>query len=495
MTQAATARVSSQNFVVLAMLRLLAIPLAAVLGIGISAAFGLEANRIPLLAATTMLVTLVVGFIAVDRMRPLEQRNLLLVIFSCSFLVLFVVPVFVFYVGHTGYLPEAISNPVPLSPGAVTRGVIAATVGYASLLAGNLLPVGAAIARNVPQMKREWSFETCMFIALTIIPIGWAVRLLNEFGFIPERAGSGVLGAIWAFTEFGIALLLLCYQRYKSRAALMLMGVLLVPTMIVGFAGGTKSAVLRPLVMIAIVHIVATRRLRVWWIVGFVALMSVFYPISEVFRGYAWTRGLTAVDILADPARTLRVLSDVGSSSTSTDHMVVGLQQTSNRLNGLGILSVIMRDAGTRVPYQWGWSISYIPMSFVPRIVWPGKPKFMTGQWVTDNFGGGPHVSSSTGATWIGELYYNFSWPGIVIGMMILGVWFRFLQECFLGVNATIPCVFAGVITIVSLCTALDGDLIAATNSVVFNVAPIVVLHIAVVMLTPPPRHPPPLPA
>ena len=54
--------------------------------------------------------------------------------------------------------------------------------------------------------------------------------------------------------------------------------------------------------------------------------------------------------------------------------------------------------------------------------------------------------------------------------MFILGIWFRFLQESFLGVDATIPSVFAGVVTIVGLCTGIDGELIGATNSVVFNV-------------------------
>jgi hypothetical protein len=400
-----------------------------------------------------------------------------------------VIPVFVFYLGNAGYSPIHLGNPIPLTPHWVVWGVIAATVGYVALLAGYVLPVGGVVARSIPQMRREWSAETCLVVALVIIPMGWAVRVGADMGLIPERAGSGALGAVLYFTEFGIALLVLSYIRQRSRGALLFLLALMPPTIIFGFFTGTKSAVLRPLVMIVVVHIVVTRRLRAWWVVGFVVLMAIFYPISELYRGYAWTRKLSAVEVLANPGRFIQIIQGFNAATTTTEHMEIGLEGTSERLNGLGILSIIVRDAGTRVPFQGGWTIAHIPLSFIPRLIWPGKPRFETGQWVTDKFGPGPDIQSSTGATWIGEFYYNFGWPGVAVGMFILGIWFRFLQESLLGANSSIPCMFAGVVTIVGLCTGIDGGLLGATNSVVFNVAPIVLIHLVVCSFTPPPRQ------
>ena len=153
-------------------------------------------------------------------------------------------------------------------------------------------------------------------VALLIIPMGWVVRLVSEFGWLPARAGSGVLGAVSSFTEFGIALLVLCYHRYRSRGAICSCASSCRSPSLFGFFGGTKSAVLRPLVMIVIVHIMVTRRLRAWWVVGFVVLMAVFYPISEVYRAYAWTRKMSAVEVIASPQTALRIISQFGAATT-----------------------------------------------------------------------------------------------------------------------------------------------------------------------------------
>jgi hypothetical protein len=239
---------------------------------------------------------------------------------------------------------------------------------------------------------------------------------------------------------------------------------------------------------------VINRRLRAWWIAGFLLVMAFFYPISEVYRAYAWGGQKTAVEVLANPQTALRLIQKFNAATTAGEHIAVGLEATSHRLNGLGILSTIVRDAGKRVPFQGGWSLAYVPASYIPRILWPGKPRFETGQWVTDKFGSGPEVQSSTGPTWMGELYFNFGWAGIVIGMFFLGVWFRFLQEYLLGANATTPALLAGVITVVGTGIGVTGDGIGAINSVVFNVAPVMLLHLLVCLFTPPAR-PAPQPA
>jgi hypothetical protein len=423
---------------------------------------------------------------------PRERRNLLLSIFSFSYVSFMVVPVFVFYLGDSGYSREGSPSPIPLVPDDIKWGMLVTFVAFAMLLVGYTLPLGRLLARGMPRMRREWSTETALGVALLMLPLGWAVVMAGQFGLIPARAGSGVLGAIAQGATYGIGLIAICYQRYRSRVALLLLGLTIPPTMFFNFFTGSKGLFLRPLVLIAIIHIIATRRLRVWWILGFLALMSALYPMLKTYREFMYANHLTAVQVIAKPRWALNLIASYADADLG-EYLEAGIRTTASRLNGLGILSVVVRDTPGRVPFQNGRTLAFIPLSYVPRALWPGKPEFTTGYWVTSNYGFGPHISSSTGCTWMGELYFNFGWSGVIVGMALLGVWFRLLQESYLGVDATIPAMLAGVITILTLATGVGGDMLGATNTVIFNIAPLVLVHMLLRVVVPPPARPPPL--
>jgi len=474
------------------LLRLFSLPLLGFLVFGAGLAVGLPSNRIPMLGVTIVTGVLILAVVAIDRARAPERRNLLLTLFSFSYFVHFVLPVFVTYLGDLGYNPESSVNPIPLTPEGVTRGLLAALTAYAMLVAGYFLPFGPLLAKVVPRMRREWSAETALAVALVMIPAGWVVVLGAQFGLIPERAGSGILGSVAHSASIGIGLIVLCYQRYRSRAALVLLALVIPPTMLFNFFTASKILFLMPLLLIALVQVIVTRRLRWWWVAGFLVLMSLFYPVAEVYRQYLFKNELRAVEVIASPQRAFGLMAKFTTTSDPTDYVTAGVQSTARRLDCVGILSVIVRDAGHRVPFQGGWTIAYIPLTYIPRLLWPGKPKFTTGQWVTDNFGSGPQIRSSTGATWMGELYYNFGWTGLVVGMAILGVWLRLLQESFLGIHATIPAMLAGIITIIALMGGVEGDLLMPTNGVIFGIAPIVIAHLIVRATTGRPARPPP---
>ena len=80
-----------------------------------------------------------------------------------------------------------------------------------------------------------------------------------------------------------------------------------------------------------------------------------------------------------------------------------------------------------------GRGLEYVPMAFIPRVLWPGKPLIDRGRDFTTALGWAADASqatTSTGQTSAGELYWNFGWPGVLVGMYLLGaaisgVWWR----------------------------------------------------------------------
>jgi hypothetical protein len=71
-----------------------------------------------------------------------------------------------------------------------------------------------------------------------------------------------------------------------------------------------------------------------------------------------------------------------------------------------------------------GAGMAYVPMAFIPRILWHDKPMLDRGRYFTAALGmasGEDTATSSTGQTSAGELYWNFGWPGVVVGMYLVG--------------------------------------------------------------------------
>ena len=71
-----------------------------------------------------------------------------------------------------------------------------------------------------------------------------------------------------------------------------------------------------------------------------------------------------------------------------------------------------------------GAGMDYVPMAFIPRMFWHDKPVIERGRYFTVILGqasGESSATSSAGQTAAGELFWNFGWPGVIIGMYLLG--------------------------------------------------------------------------
>ena len=137
--------------------------------------------------------------------------------------------------------------------------------------------------------------------------------------------------------------------------------------------------------------------------------------------------------------------TEVGAEYESGGYLGAGLQATAFRLSALTFTAVVIHDTPERVPFQGGWTLSYAVIGFIPRIIWPGKPIFDVGQFITDTYGAGTGVRTSTGTSWTADFYMNFGIPGVVIGMAFMGFYIRIVHE-FLFTSNTTPALFAATI-------------------------------------------------
>src|SRR5262249_34213201 len=65
---------------------------------------------------------------------------------------------------------------------------------------------------------------------------------------------------------------------------------------------------------------------------------------------------------------------------------------------------------------------------FEPRLFWPDKPDAAVGKIVNHEFHVSEDPDTYISASHLGELYWNFGWPGIVVGMFALGYLLGFVN-------------------------------------------------------------------
>jgi hypothetical protein len=235
--------------------------------------------------------------------------------------------------------------------------------------------------------------------------------------------------------------------------------------------------------MVALAYVVYERRIRVSWLAAGFATLIVLYPVSRFYRDVIQTDNRRSiVSFVQDPSRSLEALSSFRESVDVGRYVKEGLIATGRRLDALGVLTVVLQDTPARVPFQGGWTIGYIAISYVPRILWPGKPNTTTGEWVSQTYGSPYDFHTDVGPTWIGELYFNWGYTGVVLGMFVVGFLLRLIQERFFMWNAPIPALLAAVVVLYSTCMTVQGNLMGPVNGTVFNLAPILVAHGLVAM-------------
>lgn len=110
--------------------------------------------------------------------------------------------------------------------------------------------------------------------------------------------------------------------------------------------------------------------------------------------------------------------AQVADSTDDAGAIMVRLS-TVNQLSQIGLL-VDQRG------FLRGSTLEYLGFAFVPRFLWPAKPKIAKGAWFAYQIGQAilrpdGTYGNSVNMTVPGELYLNFGWSGVVVGSYLFG--------------------------------------------------------------------------
>jgi hypothetical protein len=412
----------------------------------------------------------------------LNGRYALLAVFSLAYFVMF-------GVGDLFALMQGTTTEPSLAVLSATEAVI--LVGGTVLFASYRLLVWLSPGTRRGAAPRDWPRRAVFIGGLLMWAIGtyatyhWYVYIVTAQTNEATRKGLESISALQTsifilaqmMQPLGILLIAYLWRIYRPPLIWGLVLAICALQVVVGFIADIKGLAMLGGILVIVTIVLVDGRVPKWWLAAGVAYIIIVFPIFQAYRAeVTHARGIARTAIVADLSRVLDLaLSANARVNTGRNRAQTFLERSSL----FGSVQIIVEKTGNEAPYQHGYTLTPILAAYVPKIVWSDKPDIPTGQIFNKEF----HITDSDDVfispSHLGELYWNFGWPGVILGMAIIGGILGFVGTRFnLAQGKTVTRLLVTVVTIKQLVTGFESSIAAIYVVWLRSLAGIGVLHL-----------------
>ena len=278
------------------------------------------------------------------------------------------------------------------------------------------------------RLSRKYSLKTFKLLAWCLISchllaIIKAVNDIPSFNQFHQYAG-----------DVGVGLFVYLWRKHLlsiGERTVLIAGVLPLSVLSNVTSGLLSGLMLLGLLILCVLW--ALERVVPWKSVALaIVCLSILNAVKFEYRLLTWGAGQQAETAMFSKAYLLQELAV--DHVLNSDKVIAPRTATLlDRVSMMGFLSHIVDQSPNPIPYLDGES--YVPLvySLIPRIVWPGKPRLLSGYWFTERYGmrsPGDDVTSFN-VPWLPELYANFGIFGVTVGMFAIGLLLAGLDRKF----------------------------------------------------------------
>jgi hypothetical protein len=312
----------------------------------------------------------------------------------------------------------------------------------AAILLGGLLIQGAYLlvcaVRRPPAADRirEWPESllvaggVAIWLITTVMTWQFKVYIIKDATMDSISRGLGGLSGfqtdLFMFATYlqPASLMMLAYGYCKYRRGYMvpIVGTMVVAQFILGFVDDGKGEALSGVLMLIVTKFLVDGRVPKTWLVAGVAMIALTFPLLQANRAVRHARELTHDAAAADLGSAFEQAiaaekPEDRSSQRPNEHRESIFERTWLK----DTVEIMFARLGHGAEFRGGDTLEPLLTFFIPRSLWPEKPNVMVGLLVTKVFFPEQTGEVNLSDSQLGELYWNFGWTGILVGMSCIG--------------------------------------------------------------------------
>ncbi|MEN3036861.1 MAG: O-antigen polymerase [Candidatus Methanosuratincola petrocarbonis] len=314
--------------------------------------------------------------------------------------------------------------------------LLVATIGIIAFWVGYHLRVGRTLSNLIPKLPRAWNQNNALHIGVLFVAIGWLSRIIltvylsggliawltsDKYVLLTRAAGTQYLNLFSSLAIIGLFILILYWinSSYKNYLVKYIILVFFILDVFYRIFSGSRFQLINLLISICIIYYMSSKRgynvslkyLNFLLILGVAFVIA--YPVLSILRG-----GVSNLDAALSRVYEFWI-------NPLTIFQIIGARQ-----HGLDSLALIMDKVPKEEPFTLGSELLLIVVAWIPRQIWPDKPITSIGKIFYERFF--PpifHEGTSAAPTLPGEFYWAFGIFGVILGMLFIGILWRFLHE------------------------------------------------------------------
>jgi hypothetical protein len=359
--------------------------------------------------------------------------------------------------------------------GALDRAEIAILIGVGGLILGYRTAVGFAGHGKKEIAVKDWSPRAIVIVGMLAWLCGLAATaywqlVIERVAGRSDLSFSALTGVALVvgrqLQPMGVALLAYGLVVSRSRALLMLMIGVLSIEFVFGFVADSKELSIRGVLIVILAKILIDAKIPTRWLLSMAAVSLLAFPVFQAYRfEVLQEREVDRISALQNIGKSLLTAINSSKLDKSRDASVKSTSQFGNagalgRVSLKATMEVIVRKTGNGVKFQDGHTIGLLVTGLIPRFIYSNKPDSSVGQLFNRQFHLSEDPDTFISATHLGELYWNFGWPGILIGMPLIGFLLGSVGSRFaLRGHPTVTRFLVLVVTIYFICLRFEGGI------------------------------------